>query len=218
MSNLEFDLFWSFRSPYCYLLLDRLDHLVSRHQVTCVLRPVYPMAARDPAFFSKTNPKYRRYHTMDYLRVAEFLKMPCRRPVPDPIKMNNETNEIAADQPYIARVTRLCAAAQTRGEGFTFVNSVSRMIWNGETDNWHEGDHIRNAILQAGLDADALDALVEPDAPALDALIVENQEASFASDHWGVPLMMFEGETFYGQDRFDLLVWRLEQSGLLPRN
>lgn len=35
--------------------------------------------------------------------------------------------------------------------------------------------------------------------------------------HWGVPLRALDGEPFYGQGRFDLLVWRLEQKGLRKR-
>jgi 2-hydroxychromene-2-carboxylate isomerase len=29
---------------------------------------------------------------------------------------------------------------------------------------------------------------------------------------------VFDGEPFFGQDRFDQLVWRLRQNGLTPRN
>jgi hypothetical protein len=29
--------------------------------------------------------------------------------------------------------------------------------------------------------------------------------------------MVFEGEPFFGQDRFDLLLWRMKQRGLEPR-
>jgi len=31
-----------------------------------------------------------------------------------------------------------------------------------------------------------------------------------------VPTLVFDGEPFFGQDRFELLVWRLEQRGLAP--
>jgi len=30
--------------------------------------------------------------------------------------------------------------------------------------------------------------------------------------------MVFENEAFFGQDRFDVLVWRLTQKGLAVRN
>jgi 2-hydroxychromene-2-carboxylate isomerase len=32
-----------------------------------------------------------------------------------------------------------------------------------------------------------------------------------------VPLLVFQGEPFFGQDRFDQLVWRLQQHGLETR-
>jgi 2-hydroxychromene-2-carboxylate isomerase len=38
-----------------------------------------------------------------------------------------------------------------------------------------------------------------------------------AAGHWGVPTMVFEGEPFFGQDRFDMLVWRMQQRGLERR-
>jgi 2-hydroxychromene-2-carboxylate isomerase len=32
-----------------------------------------------------------------------------------------------------------------------------------------------------------------------------------------VPTFVFEGEPFFGQDRIDLLIWRMESKGLTPR-
>ncbi|TMB53500.1 MAG: 2-hydroxychromene-2-carboxylate isomerase, partial [Deltaproteobacteria bacterium] len=36
--------------------------------------------------------------------------------------------------------------------------------------------------------------------------------------HWGVPTMVFAGEPFFGQDRIELLVWRMRQHGLRARD
>ena len=41
--------------------------------------------------------------------------------------------------------------------------------------------------------------------------------ATELAGHWGVPTMVFADEPFFGQDRIDLLVWRLRQHGLRPR-
>ncbi len=30
--------------------------------------------------------------------------------------------------------------------------------------------------------------------------------------HWGVPLFVYRGEPFYGQDRMDQLIWRVERA------
>jgi hypothetical protein len=32
-----------------------------------------------------------------------------------------------------------------------------------------------------------------------------------------VPLMVFDGEPFFGQDRFDQMTWRMQQKGLAKR-
>ncbi|HEX6362497.1 MAG TPA: 2-hydroxychromene-2-carboxylate isomerase, partial [Albitalea sp.] len=49
------------------------------------------------------------------------------------------------------------------------------------------------------------------------ALIESNQAAQRAAGHWGVPLFVFDGEPFFGQDRIDVLLWRMKQKGLRPR-
>ena len=47
--------------------------------------------------------------------------------------------------------------------------------------------------------------------------VLNNDGVLRAAGHWGVHVMAFEGEPFFGQDRFDMLVWRLKQRGLKPR-
>ncbi len=79
--TLSFELYWSFRSPYCYLALDRVLALVWHYDVEANIRPVYPLAIRTPDFFTRVNPGYRRYHLLDSKRVAEYLRIPYRRPV-----------------------------------------------------------------------------------------------------------------------------------------
>ena len=210
----SFDLFWSFRSPYCYLTLDRILGLSRDHGVDVVVRPVYPMAVRQPDFFNKTNSLYRPYHTLDSHRIAESLGVPFRRPLPDPIRMDMETSEIAPEQPYIHRLTRLGMAATMAGRGLEFLDHVSRILWDGTVDGWDEGTHLADAMTRAGLESRKIEAAVAAEPEKFDAAIEENQTAHQAAGHWGVPMMVFEGEPFHGQDRIDLLVWRMRQKGL----
>jgi 2-hydroxychromene-2-carboxylate isomerase len=44
-----------------------------------------------------------------------------------------------------------------------------------------------------------------------------NEKAHAASGHWGVPTFVFENEPFFGQDRIDLLIWRMASKGLTRR-
>ena len=48
-------------------------------------------------------------------------------------------------------------------------------------------------------------------------VIQENEAAHVAAGHWGVPTAVFEDEPFFGQDRLDVLLWRLQSKGLQPR-
>jgi len=208
------DLFWSFRSPYCYLALDRLLALNRDQGVGINVRPIYPIAVRTPDFFKTGNPLYRPYHTLDSHRVAESLGIPFRRPIPDPIRMDMETGAVDPDQPYIFRLTRLGQAAVMAGRGLEFLDHVSRIIWDGSVDGWDRPPHLAEAMSRAGLDPEKLEKDVAADPDKYDAEIEKNQDAHTAAGHWGVPLMVFDAEPFYGQDRIDLLIWRMRQKGL----
>jgi len=116
----DVEIFYSLRSPYCYLLTDRLVYLSENFDVDVIIRPVYPIAIRDPEFFKRVDPLYRQYHLNDSLRLAEYLQIPYRRPVPDPIVQNLETSAIDAHQPYIKKIT----LSSTMGVG-VFVEDVA---------------------------------------------------------------------------------------------
>ncbi len=215
--TLAFDLFWSFRSPYSYLATPRLRAMAQEYDLTINVRPVYPLAVRTAEFFDRVNPLWIPYLMRDTYRTAQMLGLPYRWPRPDPVKIDPATRHALPDQPYIHRLTRLgCAAAET-GHGLAFLDEISRTIWSGEIDGWNEGDHLAKATARAGLDLASLDAKITNDPGKYEAIIQENQKAHEASGHWGVPTMAFNGEPFFGQDRLDVLLWRLKQRGLEPR-
>jgi 2-hydroxychromene-2-carboxylate isomerase len=214
--TLEADLFFSFRSPYSYLAIERYRQLARTHTVDIALRPVYPLAIREPAFFERNHPNWLRYTMRDMARVAQFEGIPFGPPRPDPIVQDIATRTIAADQPYIRRITRLGQAAARRGKGLDFAAEAARLIWGGAAD-WHTGEHLAGAARRASLDLAELDAEVVADAAALDAEITDNQQALEAGGHWGVPTLVFDGEPFFGQDRIAMAKWRMDQKGLAPR-
>lgn len=214
--TLTADLFFSFRSPYSYLALPRYRALVQDHDLEIMLRPVYPLAVRQPDFFERNHPNWLRYTLLDVMRLAQYHAIPFAPPRPDPIVQDIATRRIAADQPYIFRLVRLGQAAARRGRGFAFADEVAQLIWGG-TENWHAGDHLARAATRAGLDLAELDAEAAAEPEALDAEIAANQAALEAAGHWGVPTLVFQGEPFFGQDRIDLALWRMRAAGLEPR-
>lgn len=212
------DVFWSFRSPYSYLATPRLVEMARDYDLDLRIRPVLPIAVRIEGFFEKVNPLWPPYVLRDTMRIAQKEGIPYGWPRPDPIVQEFPSRRISAEQPYIYRLTRLGVAAVEAGSGLPFIFEVSRLIWGGALAGWHEGDHLAQATTRAGLDLRALDASVTAEAPRLDAVIEENQRALTAAGHWGVPTFAFEGEPFFGQDRLDLLLWRLRQKGLRRRD
>jgi 2-hydroxychromene-2-carboxylate isomerase len=131
--------------------------------------------------------------------------------------MDMKTRAIPADQPYIHRLNRLGVAAARAGRGLAFLDEVSRLIWTGEVDDWHLGDHLAGAATRAGLDFAAPESEARDHEDDLDTEMVRNEDSLGEAGHWGVPTLVFAGEPFFGQDRLALLEWRLGQHGLEKR-
>jgi 2-hydroxychromene-2-carboxylate isomerase len=215
--TLRYDLYWSFRSPYSYLVTPRLVALEKECDVAANVRVVYPIAVRQPGFFANSDPLWFTYFLRDVFRSAEYVGLPFAWASPDPVLMDSGTRTYPKEQPYIHRLTRLGQAATERGKGLAFLAEVSGVIWGGKVKNWHEGDHLARAAERAGLDLAEMDAAVAAEPERLDGVITASQEAQRAGGHYGVPLMVFNGEPFFGQDRFDQLKWRMQQKGLARR-
>lgn len=208
------DLYWSFRSPYCYLALPRIEALQNDYDIDIALRVVMPLAVRDPDYFESLPKARGAYNAMDAKRTADFLGMPFARPQPDPVVFRTDRNRPADEQPYIYRLSRLGALAAERGKGLAFIGSVARMMWDGRVTDWDRATHLADAVSACGLDPAELDEAIATDAVHCDSLIDENEKALATAGHWGVPTLVVQGEPFFGQDRLDVLAWRLDQLGL----
>lgn len=215
--TLAFDFYFSFRSPYSYLATPQIEAMLAAYDARADMRIVRPIAVRIPGFFETVNPLWPPYLGKDCKRIAEMNGIPYRWPRPDPIVQDRETRSVAKDQPYIMRVSRLGALAAERGRGFAFVRAASRMMWSGDIEGWHEGGRLAACADAAGLDGADLEAEAAAQAGRLDAIIEGNEQAQQKAGHWGVPLFVFEGEPFFGQDRIDHLLWRMKQRGLKER-
>jgi 2-hydroxychromene-2-carboxylate isomerase len=216
-TELEIDLYWSFRSPYSYLALHHVRALSKTYALRWNVKVVYPLAIRTPDFFQRMDKGWRPYLLIDTQRLAQYLGMPFRRPTPDPIVQDPKTLVIAAEQPHIHRLTRLGAEAAARGKALALIDTVGTLLWDGSVVGWNEGDHLRQAVARAGLDLDEMEQAIAQDPAARDRQIECNEADLKAAGHWGVPTFVFQGEPFFGQDRVDLLLWRLQQHGLRRR-
>ncbi|GAA5317473.1 MAG: 2-hydroxychromene-2-carboxylate isomerase [Candidatus Pelagadaptatus aseana] len=207
------DVYWSFRSPYSYLVTPDLLRLREDYDVEVKLRPVLPIAvrAKETLFDDVEGQKKVGYILMDAARRAEFLGMPIAFPSPDPVVQDLQTFTVAKDQPYIYRLVSLGVEAERQGKGIDLAYQVSHLVWGGEP-GWDQGQRLADAVAAAGLDLAEMEASLQQYDPL--AEVDKNQAALEASGHWGVPTMVVNGEPFFGQDRIDTLRWRLDQLGL----
>ena len=216
--TLSVDLFFSFRSPYSYLALSKTREMVTTYDVAVNVRPVHQLAVRIPGFFKRANPQFAKYVMRDSLRVAQRENIPFRFPRPDPIVQDMATLDVAEQQPNIQRLTRLGAAAQLDGRALDFTFAITRVLWDGSVAGWDQGDHLARAATAAGFDLAAMDAAITADPDRYERIISGNEQDHATSGHWGVPTFAFENEPFFGQDRIDLLIWRMESKGLKRRS
>jgi 2-hydroxychromene-2-carboxylate isomerase len=183
VSPRRIDFFFSFRSPYSYLAAPRAFALGDRYDVDVVFHGVIPMAMRGQAV-----PAAKRLHTLrDVKREARRLGLPFGR-IHDPIG------------PGAMRCLLIAEHAADRGLVREFVLAASRAIWAEAVDV--AGDRgLRRVCETIGLDwRECLAALGDA---RLRERVDANTRAVDELGHWGVPLLVVDGEVFWGQDRIE---------------
>ncbi|GJL92348.1 2-hydroxychromene-2-carboxylate isomerase [Hyphococcus sp.] len=208
------EIYWSFRSPYSYLAIDRLCAIKAAYDLDVSFRPVRPLAMREPDFFERGRKQFVPYLMRDYPREAERLGLAVGFPSPDPIDMDMASGKVAPEQPLISRLMKLAIAACKQGKGLEFARAMSSRIWAGKP--WADDESLGAAALEADLDLAALEAWARAHGDEIAKDIAANESAQLLQ-HWGVPLMVLDGEPFFGQDRLDSLEWRLDKLGLKRR-
>jgi len=208
----KIQVYWSFRSPYSYLVTPDLIQLRDKFDVDIELSVVLPIAVRSKeSLFNTDNRNRLSYILLDVARRAEYLGRPLSFPDPDPIVQSLDTFEVAEEQPYIFWLSKLGVEANRQGRGIDFAANVSRLIWGG-TKNWNQGEHMKLAAEKVGLDLAQMEKLIEGSDHLQE--IERNHESLDKAGHWGVPTLVVRGEPFFGQDRIKTLEWRLEKLGL----
>lgn len=201
------NVWYSLQSDYCYFLLDRLLALSAR-EAQVVIRPVLGIVLRMPEATHNRGEMEQRYFRIDTQRTAAFLGLPYAYPDPSPIEFEPGSFWTAADeQPRIERLYRLFVGANRSGKGMAFLDVIGRGLWNGANPDWDSSSFFADAMAKIGLDHDAV--LDRTDWESAQTELDANHRAMLEVGHWGVPLMEYDREPFYGQDRFDQLLWRL---------
>ena len=89
-------------------------------------------------------------------RTADFLDLPYATPNPSPITFKPGSLWVAEDeQPRNEYLHRLFVGSTKAGYGLEFLDKVGRMLWDGSTPDWDQGDYLEDKMREAGLDLEA---------------------------------------------------------------
>jgi 2-hydroxychromene-2-carboxylate isomerase len=182
----ELDYFFSVRSPYSYLSVERTAALCRDRRITLRLRPVLPMMMTE----LPVPPLKRRYLLQDAAREALHRGIPFGR-IADPI-----------GRPAERVLAVLINAAVPNGVGLEFVRVVMRQIWAEGVDF----DRDRNLLAAAesvGLSPQHVRSALRDE--SWREVVGSNRREMEASGLPGVPGYRVGGRVVWGQDR----LWRV---------
>ena len=191
------ELWFSFRSPYSYLALERIEQVLAPHGIPLVLKPIAPMIARGLPM-----PQVKQmYIVRDAKREADRLGIAFGE-LCDP-RGKGVDNCLA-----IAH----WAAKRGPAELMAFVRSAMRGIWSEALDVAEYVD-LKQIVERTGLSWDeAQAALGDPEAAKV-AHANATDLAVFSL--WGVPSLRCGDFVAWGQDRLPLLADRLRRHALV---
>ena len=203
------DLFWSMRSSYSYLALDRIIDIKEKYDVKINFKFVLPLALRHRNYFINMPKSRKNYGKLDNLRIAKYYNIPFKWPDPDPVKFTNGIPDY--DQPLAYKVSRMGVLAEKNNKGFDYVEALSRAIWDGKNKNWNDKSFLISLFKSIGLNYEEMEKEVDKNSDIYDEMLSINGRKLEESGHWGVPTLVLRKEPFFGQDRIDIFEWKLKE-------
>jgi 2-hydroxychromene-2-carboxylate isomerase len=188
------ELWFSFRSPYSYLALERIEDILAPHGVPLELRPIAPMVTRGLEVPSIK----RMYIVRDAKREADRLGIPFGE-LCDPLG------------PGIEHCLAIAHWAAQRGQLMAFARSAMRGIWAEARDVAAYVD-LRQIVERAGLPWEEARAAIGD--PAAAKAAQANAAELAVTNLWGVPSIRCGDFVAWGQDRLPLLADRLRRHAL----
>ena len=193
------DFYFSYRSPYSYLILPRMLKLKNEYNLDINFKIVYPLAIRMPEWFKNKNIFFFVPFIMDFKKKAKKLNIPLNMPIkPDPIRQNTITGKISSHQPYIFDVCHMGQVMSNRGKGIEFAFELSTLIWS--VKNWNNDSLLEKVFAEFGEDLYEVRKTAKKNESRIIDEIKNNQEDQKIAGHHGVPLNVYKGKYYFGQD------------------
>ncbi len=179
-------MYFSARSPYSYLGLEKAARLQGQLGVELIIKPVLPMVMRD----MPVPDRKKMYIFLDTKREADKLGIPYGR-VADPLGAGVE------------RCYALFRYAESRGKGLDYLLSFARRV-NAEGVRADTDAGMQQIVEAAGLDwSDAKPLLADASSANADWRVWarQNLDELYRHGQWGVPCFRYGDLCVWGQDR-----------------
>ena len=181
-------------SPYSWLAarqIERLDGAGVRTHFRPVLFAGLLMAhgTKGPAEIAVK----RAYTMRDVLRIASRLGLPVTGPPTHPFNP--------------LRALRMCIAVDDADERRRFAIALLEGAWARGVDLTDDAV-LRELATECGLDGDAL--LARSADTVIKQRLIDSTNEAVAAGVFGVPTFALDDELFWGEDRIDALLWRLQ--------
>lgn len=185
------ELFYSFRSPYSYLLLPRIYKIADAFGLELRLRPVLPILMRGMQL-----PRQKQlYIIKDAMRVAEYHGLDFGT-IRDPLGAGVE------------RCHAVFHYAEGRQRGRDFLLHAGAAVWSQGIDVASDAG-LKKVVAATGLDWPEAKAALDDEGWRVEA--EKNRESMMARGSWGVPTLCLGDFVTWGQDRDWLLVRHIEE-------
>ena len=188
-------------SPWSYLALDALVELATRFNREIAYKPIEVERAWEETGTGRPlgeKPQaLQDYRHVDLPRWARFRGVDIE---PSPKKLDPETKFLTSKA--------IIAARQSGGDPYQLTKAFMRGLWidNKDISDPATVSEIADA---AGFNGSALVAAADT-ADVLDEWSANTTEA-LNHGVWSVPSIVVDDELFYGQDRLEMIAWRLGQ-------
>ena len=185
-------------SPWSYLAVDALKDLAEKHGRAVAFKPTD--VRRQWQETGGGRPLGDRPEVLQAYRLIELPRWAAWRGVP----INTEPKHFPV--PFTLSSGVIIAAGQAGHDPYEITRALMRGCWVDEKNIDDPGD-VTAIADSVGLDSAALVAAAESD--AVKAELQANTDESLADGVWSVPSFILDGEPFFGQDRIEMMDWRL---------
>lgn len=185
-------------SPWSYLGLDALKDIADRHNRTIAFKPTN--VGRTWSETGAGQPLGNRPAVLQSYRLLELPRWGAWRGVP----INPEPKHFPA--PFLLSSHVIIAAGQAGEDMYAVTRALMRGCWVEERNIGDERD-VTEILDGLGLDGAALVTAAGSDAVA--AELEAHTDDALADKAWSVPSYVVDGELFFGQDRLEMIDWRL---------